>query len=99
MLGELWACDGAPDGSKSPVMKSTSDKLIAVTLNTAGSLVMRSERVGSQTVLAGIVQLVAKARRSKSPVLRMTDHVWRSPDGWIPNSLVNTSAIWKRNSV
>jgi hypothetical protein len=46
---------------------------------------MRSERVDSQTVLAGIVQMVAKARRSKSPMLRMTGHVWRSPDGWIPN--------------
>ena len=62
-------------GEPLPVMKRASDKLIGATLNTTGALIMRSERVGSQTVLAGIVQMVAQAQRSKAPMQRMADHV------------------------
>jgi P-type Cu+ transporter len=64
-------------GEPLPVMKGVGDKLIGATLNTTGALVMRSERVGSQTVLAGIVQMVAQAQRSKAPMQRMADHVAR----------------------
>src|SRR5271169_2089878 len=58
-----------------PVMKRVGDKLIGATLNTSGALVMRAERVGSQTVLASIVQMVTQAQRSKAPMQRMADHV------------------------
>lgn len=64
-------------GEPMPVMKKPNDKLIGATLNTSGALVMRSERVGSQTVLAGIVQMVMQAQRSKAPMQRMADHVAR----------------------
>jgi Cu+-exporting ATPase len=62
-------------GEPLPVMKRVGDKLIGATLNTTGALVMRSERVGSQTVLAGIVQMVAQAQRSKAPMQRMADQI------------------------
>lgn len=62
-------------GEPVPVTKRIGDKLIGATLNTNGALVMRSERVGSQTVLASIVQMVAQAQRSKAPMQRMADQV------------------------
>jgi Cu+-exporting ATPase len=58
-----------------PVTKHIDDKLIGATLNTAGTLVMRSEKIGSQTVLAQIVQMVAAAQRSRAPMQRMADVV------------------------
>lgn len=62
-------------GEPMPVSKSIGDKLIGATMNTNGALVMRSEKVGSQTVLASIVQMVIQAQRSKAPMQRMADQV------------------------
>ncbi len=62
-------------GEPLPVSKAAGDKLIGATMNTSGALVMRSERVGSQTVLAQIVQMVAAAQRSRAPMQRMADSV------------------------
>lgn len=62
-------------GEPMPVGKRVGDALIGATLNTSGSLVMRSEKVGSQTMLAQIVQMVAQAQRSKAPLQRMADTV------------------------
>ncbi len=62
-------------GEPMPVTKRSGDKLIGATMNTSGALVMRAERVGSATVLAQIVELVAQAQRSRAPMQRMADHV------------------------
>ncbi len=62
-------------GEPVPVTKRVGDKLIGATLNTHGALVMRSEKVGSQTVLSSIVQMVVQAQRSKAPMQRMADQV------------------------
>jgi len=62
-------------GEPLPVSKRVGDKLIGATLNTSGALVMRSEHVGSATVLAQIVQMVALAQRSRAPMQRMADSV------------------------
>src|SRR5687768_3023589 len=62
-------------GEPIPVTKRAGDKVIGATLNTTGSLTMRSERVGSGTMLSQIVQLVAQAQRSKAPMQRMADRV------------------------
>jgi len=62
-------------GEPLPVTKRGGDKLIGATMNTSGALVMRSERVGSATVLAQIVQMVALAQRSRAPMQRMADTV------------------------
>ncbi len=62
-------------GEPLPVTKRPGDKLIGATINTSGSLVMRSEKVGAQTMLAQIVQMVAQAQRSKAPMQRLADVV------------------------
>jgi P-type Cu+ transporter len=62
-------------GEPLPVTKRAGDKLIGATVNTSGALVMRSERVGSATVLSQIVQMVAQAQRSRAPMQRMADTV------------------------
>ncbi len=62
-------------GEPLPVTKRAGDKLIGATMNTSGALVMRSEHVGSATVLAQIVQMVAQAQRSRAPMQRMADVV------------------------
>ena len=62
-------------GEPMPVSKAAGDQLIGATLNTSGALVMRADKVGAQTVLAGIVQMVAQAQRSRAPMQRMADHV------------------------
>ena len=62
-------------GEPLPVSKRVGDKLFGATLNTSGALVMRSEHVGSATMLSQIVQMVAQAQRSKAPMQRMADVV------------------------
>ena len=62
-------------GEPLPISKQVGDPLIGATLNTSGALVMRSERVGSATVLSQIVQMVALAQRSRAPMQRMADQV------------------------
>ncbi len=62
-------------GEPMPVTKRAGDKLIGATLNTSGALVMRAEKVGAQTVLASIVNMVVQAQRSRAPMQRMADRV------------------------
>ena len=62
-------------GEPVPVNKNVGDKIIGATMNTNGAFIMRSEKVGSQTVLASIVQMVLQAQRSKAPMQRMADQV------------------------
>ncbi len=62
-------------GEPLPVSKRAPDKVIGATMNTSGSLVIRSEKVGAQTMLAQIVQMVAQAQRSRAPMQRLADVV------------------------
>src|SRR6202162_5828626 len=62
-------------GESMPVEKSPNSKVIGATINGAGSFVMRAERVGPETVLARIVQLVGQAQRSRAPIQRLADRV------------------------
>ncbi|MGN7103837.1 heavy metal translocating P-type ATPase [Ralstonia holmesii] len=62
-------------GEPIPITKRVGDRVIGATMNASGSLVIESEKVGSQTVLSQIVQMVAQAQRSKAPMQRMADKV------------------------
>jgi len=62
-------------GESVPVEKTAGDKVIGGTVNGTGSFVMRAERVGSETMLAQIVQMVAEAQRSRAPIQRLADVV------------------------
>ena len=62
-------------GESIPVEKTDGSRLIGATVNGHGSLVMRAERVGSETMLAQIVQLVSQAQRTRAPIQRLADRV------------------------
>jgi Cu+-exporting ATPase len=58
-----------------PVEKHADDRVVGATVNGTGSFVMRAERVGSETLLAQIVQMVAEAQRSRAPIQKLADVV------------------------
>ncbi len=62
-------------GESLPVEKGAGDSVIGGTLNGSGSFVMEAQRVGSETMLARIVQMVAEAQRSRAPIQRLADVV------------------------
>jgi len=62
-------------GEPLPVSKRIGDKVIGATLNTTGALVVCAEKVGAQTVMSQIVQMVSQAQRTKAPMQRMADVV------------------------
>ena len=62
-------------GESIPVEKTEGDRLVGATVNGTGSLLMRADRVGADTLLARIVSLVAEAQRSRAPIQRLADQV------------------------
>ncbi|MCG2842115.1 heavy metal translocating P-type ATPase [Sandaracinobacter sp. RS1-74] len=71
-------------GESMPVTKEVGDKVIAGSLNRTGSFVMRAEKVGADTLLARIVQMVAQAQRSRAPIQRLADRV----AGWFVPAVI-----------
>lgn len=65
-------------GESMPVTKTKGDPVIGGTINQTGSLIIRAEKVGDETMLSRIVQMVADAQRSRAPIQRMADSV----SGW-----------------
>jgi P-type Cu+ transporter len=76
-------------GESMPIEKSKGDKVIGATINGTGSFVMQAERIGSETLLARIVQLVGQAQRSRAPIQRLADRV----SAWFVPTVVAVSAI------
>ncbi|MGA9641760.1 MAG: heavy metal translocating P-type ATPase [Terriglobales bacterium] len=62
-------------GESMPVEKGSGARVIGATVNGTGALVMRAERVGSETMLAQIVQMVSQAQRTRAPIQRLADRV------------------------
>jgi Cu+-exporting ATPase len=62
-------------GEPMPITKRAEEKVIGATVNQTGSFLMRAERIGSETVLAQIVQMVADAQRSRAPIQKLADTV------------------------
>ena len=62
-------------GEPIPATKSAGDEVIGATINTTGSFVMRATRVGRDTALARIVELVQRAQGSKAPIQRLADRI------------------------
>ena len=78
--GEVLEGKGAVDesmvtGESMPAAKKLGDKLIGGTVNGTGSLVMRADKIGADTMLARIVTMVSEAQRSRAPIQRMADTV------------------------
>ena len=76
-------------GESMPVSKEVGAKVIGGTLNASGSFVMRAEKIGSETMLARIVQMVANAQRSRAPIQRMADKV----SGWFVPAVILAAAL------
>ncbi len=62
-------------GESMPVAKDVGTKVIGGTINASGSFVMRAEKIGSETMLSRVVQMVANAQRSRAPIQRLADQV------------------------
>ena len=73
--GASYVDESMITGEPIPVEKQKGDRVIGGTLNGTGGFVMRAERVGSETMLAQIVQMVAHAQRSRAPIQRLADQV------------------------
>jgi Cu+-exporting ATPase len=76
-------------GESIPVEKSPGDRVIGATINGTGSLIMRAERVGADTLLAQIVRMVAEAQRSRAPIQKLADLV----AGWFVPVVVTASIV------
>ena len=76
-------------GESMPVEKHAGDKVVGATINGTGSFVMRAERVGSQTLLAHIVQMVSQAQRSRAPIQGLADRV----AAWFVPAVVAVSVV------
>ena len=76
-------------GESMPVTKEAGGKVIGGTLNASGSLVMRAEKIGSETMLARIVEVVANAQRSRAPIQRLADQV----SGWFVPAVIIVAAL------
>jgi len=73
--GKSFVDESMVTGEPIPVGKGVGDRVIGGTVNGTGSLVMRAERVGSETMLAQIVRMVGEAQRTRAPVQRLADRV------------------------
>ncbi len=73
--GESNVDESMVTGEPVPVEKTSGDRLIGATINGTGSLLMRAEKVGADTLLAQIVQMVAEAQRSRAPIQKLVDTV------------------------
>jgi Cu+-exporting ATPase len=76
-------------GESLPVGKTASSRVIGATVNGNGSLVMRAERVGSETMLAQIVQMVSQAQRTRAPIQRLADKV----AGWFVPAVIAAAVV------
>jgi Cu+-exporting ATPase len=76
-------------GEPIPVEKGPGSRVIGATVNGTGSLIMRAERVGSETLLAQIVRMVGEAQRSRAPIQRLADRV----SGYFVPTVISISAV------
>lgn len=76
-------------GESMPVNKAPGDKVVAGSISTSGGFVMRAEKVGADTLLAQIVQMVAQAQRSRAPIQRLADRV----SGWFVPAVIAVAVL------
>ena len=87
--GESAVDESMLTGEPIPVTKRPGDPVIGATINTSGALIMRAERIGSETTLAQIVQMVSQAQRSRAPMQRLADVV----AGWFVLAVISVAVL------
>ncbi|MFZ5721221.1 MAG: heavy metal translocating P-type ATPase [Pseudomonadota bacterium] len=76
-------------GESMPVTRTAGDKVVGGSINKTGSFVMRAEKVGAETLLSQIVQMVAQAQRSRAPIQRLADRV----SGWFVPAVIAVAVV------
>ena len=87
--GRVSVDESLVTGESMPVTKEPGAKVVAGALNKTGSFVMRAEKVGADTLLAQIVQMVAQAQRSRAPIQRLADKV----SGWFVPAVILVAVL------
>ncbi len=87
--GRSFVDESMVSGEPVPVEKQAGARVVGGTVNGTGSLVMRAERVGRDTLLARIVQMVSDAQRSRAPIQRLADVV----SGWFVPAVILVAAV------
>jgi len=87
--GASWVDESMMTGEPAPIEKTPGAWVTGGTLNGTGSLTMRAERVGSDTLLAQIVRMVGEAQRSRAPIQRLADTV----SGWFVPAVVAVAGV------
>src|SRR5690606_7296956 len=87
--GESTLDESMLTGEPLPVVKKAGDRVVGATLNQTGAFLMRAEKIGSETLLSQIVQMVADAQRSRAPIQRLADQV----AGWFVPAVVLIAAL------
>jgi P-type Cu+ transporter len=87
--GASYVDESMVSGEPVPVEKKSGDRVIGATVNTTGALLIRAEKVGSETLLARIVKLVGDAQRSRAPIQKLADRV----SGWFVPAVVVVAGV------
>ncbi|MBL8552875.1 MAG: heavy metal translocating P-type ATPase [Phenylobacterium sp.] len=92
--GRVSVDESMVTGESMPVTKEAGAKVVAGALNKTGSFILRAEKVGADTLLSQIVQMVAQAQRSRAPIQRLADRV----SGWFVPTVIAVAlaaaAVW-----
>jgi Cu+-exporting ATPase len=87
--GRVLIDESMVTGESMPVTREEGARVVAGSINRTGSFVMRAEKVGAETLLSQIVQMVAQAQRSRAPIQRMADRV----SGWFVPAVLAVAAL------
>ncbi|MBI2260775.1 MAG: heavy metal translocating P-type ATPase [Caulobacterales bacterium] len=87
--GRVTIDESLVTGESMPVTREVGDRVIAGSLNKTGSFVMRADKIGADTLLAQIVQMVAQAQRSRAPIQRLADQV----SGWFVPAVIAIAVL------
>ena len=87
--GRVTLDESLVTGESMPVTRDIGDRVVAGSLNKTGSFVMRADKVGADTLLAQIVQMVAQAQRSRAPIQRLADKV----SGWFVPTVIGIAVL------
>ncbi|MDP3801906.1 heavy metal translocating P-type ATPase [Brevundimonas sp.] len=87
--GRVTIDESLVTGESMPVTREVGDRVVAGSLNRTGSFVMRADKVGADTLLARIVQMVAQAQRSRAPIQRLADQV----SGWFVPAVIAIAVL------